>query len=597
MSIGAAGRSGMAGALPRGMWTLPNGPRGPWSQRAAALSVMALGLLLYTCAAHDDAYITYGAADALARHGALVNFNGDRVEQSSSLAQVVGVAALARLGGLPVPVVGFWLTVLLGAVAVRAGGALAERLCPGAGARGAWLLATTAGLAYATVGGLETTAVAALLPLSAMSVADYVALGGARRLAGLGAALVVWLTLRPESPLVLLCTLLVPAAFALRARLRGAPPASAATRRRAAVVVALSIGLTIALALFRQASFGAILPNPVYAKVGGVSVAALQAGLTYLFESVTALDRWPLALGLVGAVFTLWMPGGAPSLVLSLTLGQVGAYLGFIVLTGGDWMTGGRFLVFMLPSTVALAVHALDRLAAPVGRRVLTGLLLAANLFTAVALARGASIGRPLWTLGGLAAAAAKPAAGLDLHWHELAGKAHLRDAPVASALNRIIERLRTVEPTRRLVLMSHQAGFVPYQAFARFGPQALRFLDAQSLTTRDFTACLPAAELRPAPTGARLDFGAYFARAARLEADCGIPRPDIVFGLARGDLAAAFERHGYTPVYRQSGVIPTGAPGDFFYNTLRSDYVIAVRKPLAEAAGLTLRRWKWQIP
>ena len=83
-----------------------------------AALVPALGFLLFTSTGRDDAYITYWAAKSLAQTGEITNYDGERVEQSSSLLQTVLLAALYRITSLSLPTLGIVLGVVAGAATV-----------------------------------------------------------------------------------------------------------------------------------------------------------------------------------------------------------------------------------------------------------------------------------------------------------------------------------------------------------------------------------------------------------------------------------------------------------------------------------------------
>ena len=73
----------------------------------SALAFVVVAFLIYGQSGPDDAYITYWPARALAEHGRIWNYNGVRVEQSSSLSLVVVLAILYRLTPFSMPVVAF----------------------------------------------------------------------------------------------------------------------------------------------------------------------------------------------------------------------------------------------------------------------------------------------------------------------------------------------------------------------------------------------------------------------------------------------------------------------------------------------------------
>src|SRR5436189_4068782 len=87
---------------------------------APAGLLVLLGGLLFSSSGRDDCYITYWSAHALASTGEIVNYSGERVEQSSSLAHVLCLAALARLIPLPLPTIGPIASILFGAGTVVA---------------------------------------------------------------------------------------------------------------------------------------------------------------------------------------------------------------------------------------------------------------------------------------------------------------------------------------------------------------------------------------------------------------------------------------------------------------------------------------------
>src|SRR5215475_599715 len=83
----------------------------------AGISVL-IGALLFSSTGHDDSHITYWAADILSRCGEIINYNGERVEQSSSLAHVVLLAILAKTSGLSTVTIGGFVCILFGAATV-----------------------------------------------------------------------------------------------------------------------------------------------------------------------------------------------------------------------------------------------------------------------------------------------------------------------------------------------------------------------------------------------------------------------------------------------------------------------------------------------
>ena len=56
------------------------------------IALILIGFLFYGPSGHDDSHITYAAAYQLLEHGQILNNNGERVEQSSSLLHVLLLA-------------------------------------------------------------------------------------------------------------------------------------------------------------------------------------------------------------------------------------------------------------------------------------------------------------------------------------------------------------------------------------------------------------------------------------------------------------------------------------------------------------------------
>ena len=64
----------------------PRHPRAAWAAGVLAAALfLAHSLLLYGYTGRDDAFLTYWPALQFAEHADLLNYNGERVEQSSTL--------------------------------------------------------------------------------------------------------------------------------------------------------------------------------------------------------------------------------------------------------------------------------------------------------------------------------------------------------------------------------------------------------------------------------------------------------------------------------------------------------------------------------
>jgi hypothetical protein len=554
------------------------------------VAFVLLGLVLFGSTSHDDSHITYWAALSLQRFGQILNYNGERVEQSSSLLHVVLLALLGTVTRLPMPTLGPLTSIAAGVVAIFLAGELGERVVPG-GSRGAALLAaTTSCFVCWGFGGLETTlfAAAALWVILTCSAYLEAVTGAGRGLARPAVAMLLFLCARPEAPIVLACTL-------------AAVLVHAAHRRRAALpalrLVAVAAAETLAIFAFRRAYFGALFPNPVYTKVTGI---APLLGLRYLWEHLYPASLWVAAGVALGLFFVVRdaVQLSEPRFAAVLTAAFTVAYTGFIVLSGGDWMAGGRFIAHVVPAfAVVTALGVCRALPRPRGSHAALALCLAVNAYGIWSFADGRSNGRPLWSTRGLRAELDRRFGPRGFSFFELASKVHLRDTSTSAELVDLVGAIRAAKPDRPILIMSAQAGMVPYHAFAKHY-RALRFLDTLSITTRDFLRCLPRSKLQGrGALGTQLPFERYFAEEAAIDAACGTRRPDIVFGLGHRGLEPLLERNGYTLVFRQRGSIENEGLGPFLHTHLASDELIAVDSALlAEVPYPVKPMWQWDV-
>ena len=123
------------------------------------------------------------------------------------------------------------------------------------------------------------------------------------------------------------------------------------------VVASLAAAPAIAWEIFRLCSYGALIANSAYAKLGASGMLDSGAsGLAYLLESFFQLPG-PWLLALAGAAFLrkrLAMPGDAVAATL-VALIAVGTLFAFAV--KGDWMPGSRLFVPLIPPMILVALH------------------------------------------------------------------------------------------------------------------------------------------------------------------------------------------------------------------------------------------------
>lgn len=335
------------------------------------------------------------------------------------------------------------------------------------------------------------------------------------------------------------------------------------------VVLLATSGFVIALRLWLTGDW---LPQSALAKAGLFDPMRWLAGCKYL---VWSLIRHPeLSIPGLGALF--WMirafrQGGLP-FANSLVLGLLAAGLAFIVMSGGDWMENGRFLVpYLFPAMVPAWMWLAGE------KRAWTKVAIAGwallSVLSLVGMARTQNTGYPVWhsadlefaiidnTLEPWAAEVGVKSPDLASHFSEIErrNRVHLRDIPAAERLIWVTDLVfaRKQEP---VVVLSQQAGMMPYHlGMAR--PGRFRFIDLVGLCSRDFTECPVTRGRGNLSGGLNMDLCYLFNDWARIDAECKIPLPDVVFSLSdeAAGLEGCVENAGYQVVYRQSGTLPLG--------------------------------------
>ncbi len=553
---------------------------------ASCVTYVAMTLSLSVVAGIDDTHITFWAARAFARHGAIVNYNGAHVEQSSSLAMVLILGSLGFvLRFVSTPTLGWLVSLAAGVASVIVAPRLAREIAPRAARFVAPIVATCASLIHWASSGMETSLAGLAYLLLPIAVLRFVAAPRAKRGAVLVAALLLFVTVRPETPIVLLCALV---AFSGAAAVSFAWPRGRAAARpvliRSLVVLALAAAVIGAVVGFRWAYFGALVPRPVWAKSSGP--LRWEDGARYFAHSVRAANPALIGAALSGVAVAAWRAvTGRLDAAFALAATLVFAGLSFVVASGGDWMPAGRFVVPLLPlcAVVAMGLASMLDPAVVRGAGLLAVPLVAGNVIAATAFLEGAGNGLSLPLAWGQYRRFRAHVDPQRFSFMEL-GSGHIRDALVLEALTPIIERILA---TRKgpLYLLSGQAGMVPYYAFQTAGGRA-RFIDMWSLTGGLLDACAPPAQHDE--LGARISLDWFFAHAGDIERRCHVPEPDIVFSDGRNATVLAKLRHwGYTIAYTQSGSLGE-IDKPLVPRRLGSiDYFVAVRTDVWKALGL----------
>ncbi len=536
---------------------------------AALALLLAQCLWLYGHTGRDDAFLTYWPAVALGEHGSILNYNGERVEQSSTLLHTLSLAALhTLLPAVAVPTLAWAASLAAGLLALLATAlALRARQTP---AGSVLALAAAPSLVFWSSSGMETPASTALFTaLLLIALQDVSSVRNRLLLASIAAMAV---TCRPEAAFVLL-------AFVAGGWLL--------TRRQHGYWLTVLVATIVAFACitaWRHASFGSLFPQPVYAKSSGISAANLLKGLHYLLVGGDSLTtRILTATGLAASVIALgWLRH--PQRHAILVAGALAAaQVAFILASGGDWMDATRFLLPVLPALLlctALLLSPWPRLL-----HTTSALLLLVALHDSWQFAGRESTG---FAATDRAAARAQYLGNVaDLSRYsstELQTKDALRDIPQLEHLRALAQTLLATEPT--LQLASIQMGFIPYHLAREFYPR-LQFLDLRALGTSQLTRCPHTRDFPRSDTGLKISYDEFLALLPELARDCGVRKPDILYDLGYGMRQDVLARNGYVITYREARTVR----GQFSQRSVGSELFVAVRRELAAAHGL--RDWQ----
>lgn len=300
---------------------------------------------------YDDAFISFRYARNLARGDGLVFNVGDIVEGYTNFLWTVVLAVTIRLGSDPI-VASKILGIGSGVLVIGATWLIASRLTDGVGLWRAippLLLASTASLPRFALSGMETLGFMLWVSLGLWLESVY-----RRPLGSAIAALLFAIAAitRPEGALFFI--VFTVATFAEMISLG---------ENRGTVIRALLVRVAVFCSIFlpyyiwRFSFYGYPMPNTFYAKVGGLSVAALVRGLSYLYSEMIVLNL-PMFLWGTAGLFAFRRKGIRPIAAALL------AYSGYLLIIGGDdWAVfGPRFIMIIFPSLTIFGVLGMRRL-------------------------------------------------------------------------------------------------------------------------------------------------------------------------------------------------------------------------------------------
>lgn len=300
----------------------------------------------------DDAYISFQYARSFAHGDGLVFNPGERVEGYTNFLWTIIIATAMIAGANPVTVsVALTLVLSFGIVALTV--ALSRKLIPWRWLWVAPLLLVTSSpfLLYTTRGSGMETALFAMLILAALLALTRHSWGTA------GVLTALTMLTRPDGIILAGTGMLYACWIGWQDVVRGGM-AIPDIRRRVVQVCRPCLRYGIVLAclflpyfFWRWTYYGYVFPNTFYVKVGG-SWAQYVRGVRYLWESGS---RYLLPYtGVAGCVAGIWLSRKhALNRTIPTTIVLLGGFIAlfsvYIVIVGGDWMPGARFVVPLVP--------------------------------------------------------------------------------------------------------------------------------------------------------------------------------------------------------------------------------------------------------
>lgn len=511
-------------------------PRIPNFYTALVALVLTLLMILqlvvfFGIGGRDDSYITYWSAYVLSHFGEIVNYNGERIEQSSSLLQVLVLAALHLISGIDIPLLGTVLAILCGIAAAQLAGRLASR----AGITyHRWVPFVVIFMPYFTYwasSGMETSLAALCVILVLGSTQNF--LGGffsKLNFCKASAAILLFSMVRPESSIVLLAFF---SALLLLQLFNPAGPNKRDRVHKLLLLLAVTLLVFAGLALWRHVYFGQIFPQPVYVKTDiSHTQDRLLLGLRYLLYALNFSTSLLLVLTVVAITTLLVRNRQAFNNPLLHLLMFVLVYLAFIAATGGDWMEGRRLLVPVLPLLCIIAIAALRQT-----KFAAIALLLFFSFACVDAwrFAKDESIGLAPLQAAKLSYRAGQLKPDDDKIFNygfsrlDVFNYSHLRDMLTIPVLDQLVASLLQQQQAP-LSIASRQMGMIPYYIAAAHYKK-VRFIDLRGLVSKDIPNCSFIADSKPKASSGILITSQFFLEyQTQINNACHLPVVDIIY-------------------------------------------------------------------
>jgi len=575
--------------------------------------LMLAGFCLYGSSGQDDSHITFWASYTLKETGEILNYNGDRIEQSSSLLLTVIIAFFSKASTIAVVTTGYLIALIAAALAIYLSWQLLDRLQLSCKKFTIVLLATSPAFLSWASSGMEGTLAAACVLWFILVWGDLLHKKtsiNARSLLLATIATGCFISVRPEMVIVVAVAVFT---ITIWKKLSGSN--TTINNTPTLWLGAVTTLCILALTAWRYYYFGAVMPLPVSAKAPALTIEKIREGLLYLlhfgFLNITYL------IGLIYFIFYLINTfrnriKGEPDKHHLLLAGIIYVlYAAFIVCSGGDWMPMGRFLVPVLPLAAmgtALATQSILKKYTDYknyGACFLFSFMILLNI-----LANGMTLTRdtqgiPLWSSVHLSSAMEKYSP------LEKYNQVHVRDLGIIDALDETINKLAIVNKDQPVTLISASAGLV-YFHIAKMnavspGFKKIFFYDIRGLTEKSLTDC-PLTNRYPRRTeGLAITYDEFLSQQPLLDEQCHIKKPDIIFEFndMYRELPQKISRYGYTMIYQEGGRIiendtffPTHGSFATDFIMVRNDLLPTLGNPTLQLINYNamplVQRWPW---
>ena len=317
--------------------------------------------------------------------------------------------------------------------------------------------------------------------------------------------------------------------------------------------VLLTISLLVA---FRYFYFGSPMPLPVSAKVSSLSLEKLYAGFYYVlrygFANIIFIISMPIA---VIYLIRQLIHRSKPDFYLLLSTFSLLSYTAFIVLSGGDWMQMGRFLVPVLPLAAILCTsHLQHSIKKSLYYTLLIAAMIVLNLLSNWNTLRDESHGTPIW-----ASYRISPEHQQRYSIFEQYNQEHLRDMDAIDTLDHTIDSL-IQKGHQPVTLMSGQSGMVFYYTAKKYfihdGNNKIHFYDTRALVENSLLKCRLMDDIARSSQGLYFDFDQFFNKQPALNYECNIPKPDILYDIndMTRQLPDRMAAQGYTLIHKEGG-------------------------------------------